>query len=42
MALAGRKGQMLTLSLLRVGLSGGRVTIGPFVSSQTVTFTVGD
>jgi hypothetical protein len=41
-ALSGHKGQMVTVSVLRVGLQGGRVTIGPFASSQSATFTVGD
>jgi hypothetical protein len=40
-ALAGRAGQTLTLTLIRAGLTGGRVTSGPFQSTQTVTFTVG-
>jgi hypothetical protein len=41
-ALAGRKGQTLTLTILRAGLAGGRVTIGPFASSQPASFTAGD
>lgn len=41
-ALSGRKGLMVTVSVLRVGLQGGRVTIGPFASTQAATFTVGD
>jgi hypothetical protein len=41
-ALTGRKGQTLNLTLLRAGLQGGRVTIGPFRSAGTAQFTVGD
>ena len=41
-AMAGRKGETLNLTLLRAGLEGGRVTIGPFVAGQTASFTVGD
>jgi hypothetical protein len=40
-ALEGRSGQTLKLSLIRAGLTGGRVTSGPFRTTQTVTFTVG-
>ncbi len=40
-ALEGRAGQTLTLTLIRAGLTGGRVTSGPFRSTQPVTFTVG-
>jgi hypothetical protein len=41
-ALGGRKGQTVTVAVLRAGLQGGIVTIGPFASSQQATFTVGD
>jgi hypothetical protein len=41
-AMAGHKGQMVTVAVLRAGLQGGRVTVGPFASSQQATFTVGD
>ena len=41
-ALSGHKGRMVTVTVLRAGLQGGRVTIGPFASSQAATFTVGD
>jgi hypothetical protein len=41
-AMGRRKGQTVTLTILRAGLAGGRVTIGPFVPSQTTSFTVAD
>jgi hypothetical protein len=41
-AMVGRKGQTLNVTVLRVGLQGGRVTIGPFTTSQPASFTVGD
>jgi hypothetical protein len=41
-AMGRRKNQTMTLTILRAGLAGGRVTIGPFVPSQTASFNVGD
>jgi hypothetical protein len=41
-AMAGRKGQTLQASLLHALLVDGRVVEGPFISPQTVTFTIGD
>jgi hypothetical protein len=41
-AMAGRKGQTLNVTVLRAGLQGGRVTIGPFTTGQPASFTVGD
>jgi hypothetical protein len=40
-ALDGRAGKTVTVTVIRAGLTGGRVTSGPFKSTQTVTFTVG-
>jgi hypothetical protein len=40
-ALNGRAGQTLTVKVIRAGFTGGRVTSGPFQSTQAVTFTVG-
>jgi hypothetical protein len=40
--MAGRKGQTLQASLMRAVLVDGRVMEGPFISQQTVSFTVGD
>jgi hypothetical protein len=41
-ALSGQKGKSVTVSVLRAGFQGGRLTIGPFAASQGATFTVGD
>jgi hypothetical protein len=41
-AMGRRKGQTMTLTILRAGLAGGRVTIGPFAPSQSASFNVGD
>ena len=39
--MSGPGGQTLTVTLIRAGFSGGRVTTGPFVGTQVVTLTVG-
>jgi hypothetical protein len=40
-AMKGRAGQTVTVSLVRAGFTGGRVTSGPFVGSAAMTLNVG-